>query len=175
MPTFIGDDFVRLRRAPNNKSEVFLTLAFGDAVDALETQGKFRKLRALTYFDGHAEGWARNDPPLSLRDTGVLKVSMVDVQQGDGLILESPTGKIVLIDGGDNKLFARHVAARFRHRGGTAAAPLPVDAIIITHGDADHFDGLNDLRRSETDSGLADRKRVFVHPRRVYHNGLVKF
>jgi beta-lactamase superfamily II metal-dependent hydrolase len=103
-----------------------------------------------------------------------LTLSFVDVQQGDGLILETPNGKIVFIDGGDNKLFARHAAQRYLHRGTTDAAPLEVDVIVITHGDADHFDGLNDLKRSETLPAAKARKRLFIHPKRVYHNGLVK-
>jgi hypothetical protein len=44
--------------------------------------------------------------------------------------------------------------------------------MLITHGDADHFDGLSELRKSETDSRAF--KRIFVAPKRVYHNGLVK-
>jgi beta-lactamase superfamily II metal-dependent hydrolase len=174
MNKFIGNDFVRLRRQPNSRSKVFLTLAFGDEVEVLEEQGGFIRLRAVTYFDGTASGWTKNSSKLKLRDKGVLKFSMVDVQQGDGLIMESPSGKIVLFDGGDNKLFARHLAARFRHRSTSAQNPLSIDAIVVTHGDADHFDGLNDIRRSEDESGLAARKRIFIHPKRIYHNGLVK-
>jgi hypothetical protein len=49
-----------------------------------------------------------------------------------------------------------------------------VDLILITHGDADHFEGLIDIKRSETERGISDRKRLFIHPQRVYHNGLVK-
>lgn len=171
---FIGDDFVRLRRKPKSGSEVFLTLAFGDAVEELEEKSGFLKLRSLDRADGTWEGWADNTPALKLRDTGLLKFSMVDVQQGDGMILETPSGKIVLIDGGDNKLFARHIALRFRHRASTPQNPLEVEAIIITHGDADHFSGLIEIKRSETARGLAARKRVFLHPKRIYHNGLVK-
>ncbi len=174
MPHFIKDDFVRLRRQPTSNSDVFLTLAFGDEVERLEQQGDFVKLRALTHFDGTATGWADNKPELALSETGMFKFSMVDVQQGDGMVIESPSGTIVLVDGGDNKLFARHVAARFLHRGISAATPLQVEAIIITHGDADHFDGLNEFVRSETETGIAERKRLFIHPKRIYHNGLVK-
>ncbi len=174
MSKFIYDDFVRLRREPDSRSKVILTLAYGDEVDVIEQQGRYIKLRAKTHYDGTAEGWAKNDPDLSLGDKGIFKFSMVDVQQGDGLIMESPNGKIVLIDGGDNKLFARHVAARFRHKQTSAENPLDVAAIIISHGDADHFDGLNDLVRSEHQPGLAARKRIFIHPKRIYHNGLVK-
>lgn len=174
MKAFISDDFVRLRRAPEADADVFLTLAFGDEVEILERRGDFIKLRALTHFDGTASGWADNKPELALSDKGIFKFSMVDVQQGDGIVIESPGGRIVLIDGGDNKLFARHVAARFRHRESSAAEPLDVEAIIVTHGDADHFDGLNDIVRSETEAGIEDRKRLFIRPKRIYHNGLVK-
>ncbi len=174
MSKFIGDDFVRLREQPDSDADIRLTLAFGDEVDVIEEQGRFIKLRALTYFEGRDVGWAKNDPPLDLRDEGMLKFSMVDVQQGDGLVLETPSGKIVIIDGGDNKLMARHLAARFRHRGATRDHPLQVEAIILTHGDADHFDGLNDIRRSEEEPARNARKRLFLHPKRVYHNGLVK-
>ncbi|MPZ76565.1 MAG: MBL fold metallo-hydrolase [Deltaproteobacteria bacterium] len=100
----------------------------------------------------------------------VLKVNFVDVQQGDGSVIESPDGKIILVDGGDNQLFARYLAARFR--GTTAERPKHIDCILVTHGDADHFSGLVEIHKSETHKDK--RKRLFIHPERVYHNGLVK-
>lgn len=172
MPVFVDEDFVVVRSAPSTGARAKATLAFGDAVEVLGEDGGWTELRLLSLFDGRATGFVRGAP--RTRPAGVFRLSMVDVQQGDGLIFETPAGKIVFVDGGANQLFARHAAARFLHKRATAADPLEVDAIIVTHGDGDHFDGLNDLRRSETASGLADRKRLFLHPRRVYHNGLVK-
>lgn len=104
----------------------------------------------------------------------ILKIDFVDVQQGDGAVVESPTGKIVLIDGGDNQLFARYLANRFR--GTTPEHPKQIDCVLVTHGDADHFLGLIEIFKSETDEHLAHApwKRLFIHPQRVYHNGLVK-
>jgi beta-lactamase superfamily II metal-dependent hydrolase len=170
---FIDDDFVALRRNKDTGETPFLVLAFGDAIEVLDiTDPKWTQVRALTVFDGTATGFVRGRP--LLRERGVLKLSMVDVQQGDGLVLETPSGRIVFIDGGDNVLFARHVAERFRHRASAAQEPLEVEAIIITHGDADHFDGLNLLRDSEDLPEDKARKRVFIHPKRVFHNGLVK-
>ena len=173
---FVEEDFVAVRRTATSSGKPFLTLAFGDAVEVIpDTRNEhpgFTKIRALSHFDGTAEGFIVGVPPL--RDDGILKMSMVDVQQGDGLVLETPEGKVILIDGGDNKLFARHVAARFRHRQTTETAPLEVEAIIITHGDADHFDGLNDIRRSESLPASKAHKKLFIKPKRVFHNGLVK-
>ena len=100
----------------------------------------------------------------------VLKVNFVDVQQGDGSIIESPDGKTILVDGGDNQLFARYPAARFR--GTSLEKPKLIDCVLITHGDADHFSGLVEIHKSETHNNKL--KRIFIYPERVYHNGLVK-
>ena len=48
----------------------------------------------------------------------------------------------------------------------------PGGGIYGTHGDADHFQGLNRIASSETNK--EKRKRLFIHPKRIYHNGLVK-
>ena len=108
------------------------------------------------------------------KDSKVLKIDFVDVQQGDGSVIETPRGKVVLIDGGDNQLFARYLANRYR--GSSAAKPREIDCILVTHGDADHFMGLTKIHESETDPRLDKQKwkRLFIHPQRVYHNGLVK-
>jgi hypothetical protein len=76
----------------------------------------------------------------------------------------------MLIDGGENQLFARYLAGRYP--GTTKAAPKEIDCIVVTHGDADHFAGLTEIRRSERNAVPA--KRLFIHPNRVFHNGLVK-
>lgn len=170
--TFIDDDFALLRRTPETKGKRIATLAFGDEVEVLERGDGWTRVRAANLFDGTATGWIKGDPPL--RERGVLKLSMVDVQQGDGLLLETPGGQIVLIDGGDNKLFARHLAERYRHRRSSADAPLEVAALIVTHGDADHFSGLDEIVASERLTEADARKRLFLKPLRLFHNGLVK-
>lgn len=177
---YIDKDFVKFSFPRADGSMASEILVFGDKVDVLqEGSGSTpSKIRALELFEGTIEGTVKGKP-FRGRDKGVLKFSMVDVQQGDGMILETPPDagdqtRIVFIDGGDNKLFARHVAARYNHRKSSATNPFEVDLMLITHGDADHFEGLVDIQRSETEKGLAGRKRLFIHPRRVYHNGLVK-
>jgi beta-lactamase superfamily II metal-dependent hydrolase len=103
-------------------------------------------------------------------DVRVLKVDFVDVQQGDAAVVETPGGQVVLIDGGDNQLFARYLAGRYR--GTRADKPKEIEAIVVTHGDADHFAGLTEIHKAETNP--RGFKRLFIHPKRVYHNGLVK-
>ena len=67
-------------------------------------------------------------------------------------------------------MFARYLASRFR--GTTAKRPKEIDCILVSHGDADHFAGLTEIHKSETNKTAF--KQLFIHPRRVYHNGIVK-
>jgi hypothetical protein len=161
---YLDDDVVDLRRDDGTTWQYY----WGDRCEVLSEEGGKKRVQMFGLKGPVDEGFI--SPKTNLRDTGLLRLSMVDVQQGDGLILDTPAGKVVFIDGGDSKLFARHAAARYA--GTSAANPLLVDAVIVTHGDADHFDGLSDLIASEKNREM--RKRIFVAPRRVYHNGLVK-
>jgi beta-lactamase superfamily II metal-dependent hydrolase len=89
----------------------------------------------------------KNTKLLYPEEIRILKVSFVDVQQGDGTVIETPNGHLILIDGGDNTLFARYLAQRFV--GSSIKKPLEIDAIVVTHGDADHFAGLTEIYKSE--------------------------
>ncbi|WP_066799117.1 ComEC/Rec2 family competence protein [Sphingomonas soli] len=161
---YLDDDIVDLRRDDGTTRQYY----WGDEVEIVAQDAQGVRIRIIGLNGPLDEGRVRKDA--KFRDDALLRLSMVDVQQGDGMILETPGGKRIFIDGGDNKLFARHVAARFR--GTTAVKPLLVDLMLVTHGDADHFEGLNELRKSETDTRAS--KRVFVAPKRYYHNGIVK-
>ena len=77
---------------------------------------------------------------------------------------------MITIDGGESKLFARFLASRLR--GTSAQHRQEIDAMVVTHGDADHFSGLPEILESETNKD--PDKRLFAHPKRVFHNGLVK-
>jgi len=68
-----------------------------------------------------------------------LRVWMLDVGQGDSLLIEMPTGERVLIDGGRDKSVLSKI--------GTILPPWDrrIDVIIPTHPDADHITGLIEL------------------------------
>lgn len=163
------------------------TLGWGDAVEVLgETKDRvsigltdYKERRDGSVEPVSTEGYIRKKGKDGVKvsrvvvppdENRVLKVDFVDVQQGDGTVVETPDGKVVLIDGGDNQLFARYLAGRYR--GTTLANPRKIDAILVTHGDADHFAGLSEILESEGNS--EPKKRLFMQPERVFHNGLVK-
>lgn len=65
-----------------------------------------------------------------------LEVSFLDVGQGDAILIESPSGKRVLIDGGPSNQILEKLSDElpfFARR---------IDLVIVTHPDADHITGL---------------------------------
>ena len=161
---YLDDDIVDVRVDGWEKP---YQLYWGDKVELLGADARLQRIRF--HRSGiPTEGAVKVDA--IFRAEPILKFSMVDVQQGDGMVIETPAGKRVLVDGGDNVLFARHIAARFG--GSTPDKPEIFDAIVVTHGDADHFDGLNQILKSENHREKS--KRLYATTRRVLHNGLIK-
>jgi beta-lactamase superfamily II metal-dependent hydrolase len=173
--------------AERGRKRLVRTLAWGDEVSVLKQGAGFLEVETVDFVpqdDGavlpkkvtvyvepsKSSGVKIADVVRPRGASEVLKVNFVDVQQGDGAVIESPDGKVILVDGGDNQMFARYLAARFR--GTTAANPKPIECILVTHGDADHFQGLPEILASETNK--EKRKRLFIRPKRIYHNGIVK-
>lgn len=171
----------------SNRSGFIRMIGWGHPVEVLNVTDKHIEVRVWRFepqSDGSekpiptsgfivptkASGLRPADLTIPKAQSPVLKMDFVDVQQGDAAVLESPAGKVVLVDGGDNQLFARYLAGRFRRT--TDDKPFKPEAVVVTHGDADHFLGLTEIRKSETSS--TTWKRLFMAPKRVFHNGLVK-
>ncbi|MGF7046062.1 competence protein ComEC [Paenibacillus sp. DS2015] len=90
--------------------------------------------------------------PDSLRGAGV--VQFLDVGQGDSILITTPEGKNILVDGGGTVNF-RKPEENWRTRkdpfevGAKVVVPLlkkrgihHLDAVVLTHGDQDHAGGL---------------------------------
>lgn len=173
--------------AERNRKKLIRTLAWGDEVDVVKQTRDYAEVDITEFIeekDGSilpkkTTGYIQPPKNLGLKLTDViiprnqnkvLKINFVDVQQGDGSVIESPLGKVMLVDGGDNQLFARYLASRFRNT--SIDKPKEIECILVTHGDADHFVGLPKIQESEKNE--TPRKRLFIEPKRVYHNGIVK-
>jgi beta-lactamase superfamily II metal-dependent hydrolase len=178
---FIQADLARVFATNSKEQDLLVTLAWGDKVEVINTGDKFVEIRIdapREQEDGSVRmepttGFIRSSPSrviAPIEENRVLKIDFVDVQQGDGAVVETPNGKVMLIDGGDNQLFARYLAARYP--GSSAESPCQIDCILVTHGDADHFMGLTEIHESEKNANPS--KRLFIHPHRVFHNGIVK-
>lgn len=85
--------------------------------------------------------------PMARPADGRLRLAVLDVGQGDAVVLETPDGRTVVVDagpGGEHRLDAgeRVVAPYLWHRG-----VLRLSAAGATHADGDHAGGLAALHR----------------------------
>lgn len=89
------------------------------------------------------------------------KVSFIDVGQGDSILIQLPYNQgDYLIDTGGQLPFKKEEWAKKRKPftiGGSTLAPVlkskgisSLDKVIITHSDADHMEGLDDLQKNMT-------------------------
>lgn len=85
-----------------------------------------------------------------LSDQSLLEVYVIDVGQGDGILIRTPDHRHLLIDGGymrakqpTNKNAADFIDWKFNKDYGSTEIQL--EAMIASHCDADHYGGLWDL------------------------------
>lgn len=72
-----------------------------------------------------------------------LKISFLDVDQGDGILLEVPSGEVCLIDGGSSSVSSvgeRRMESALKYRRVSV-----IDYAFVSHTDMDHISGLLEL------------------------------
>jgi beta-lactamase superfamily II metal-dependent hydrolase len=173
---YLDDDIVKLYEFGKPKSAATLkaTLFWGDRVRVVGEDGGKTKVELPRREWITAERRYQTTTFLCelpkrarFREGPLLKVRFVDVGQGDGAMVETPRGETLLIDGGEGEHLRRYINVAFSHV--LRYAPLRCDAVVVTHGDADHFAGLTELL-----SWHRSRTSPLVSVERVFHNGLVK-
>ncbi len=78
--------------------------------------------------------------PPGIYNRGEMEIIFIDVGQGDAVLIKSPRGRFILVDGGGSQLFdvgAKRLLPYLHHRG-----IRKLDLVISTHPDVDHVQGL---------------------------------
>ena len=84
---------------------------------------------------------------------GRLRVSFVDVDQGDATLIETPGGRRIVVDGGQDPMYmVRFLGSRmpFQDRS--------IDMVVLTHGHSDHVTGLLEVLRRYDVETVLERK-----------------
>ena len=89
---------------------------------------------------------------LMIRPGKELKLTFLDVGQGDGIYIETAEGEKYLIDGGSSSVSSvgRYRLIPFLQFQGTRR----LDAVFVTHPDADHCNGIKEILECGPDSGI---------------------
>lgn len=143
-------------------------LLWGDRVEVHDEAGSRVMVRARgreTY--GWVERTALGGDPL-------LELYFIDVGQGDGVLVKTPNGRHLMVDGGlrrakqdTGKSAADFVDWKFFKD--YAEDRIVLDALIASHCDADHYGGLTDLLEvDEADELDCEEVRV----KAIYHAGV---
>ncbi len=95
-----------------------------------------------------------------------LTFAMLDVGQGDALFIESPTGTRILVDAGPPRKILGQMARVM------PALDRTLDAVIITHPDADHISGFADILENYKvkeifDPGIADDSALYQNIKKI--------
>lgn len=158
----------------------FTYLLWGDRVKVLEEDPQTDRVRV------HARGTTGWIDRSDLGGEPLLELYFIDVGQGDGVLVVTPEGHHLMIDGGyqrtrqqTGKSAADFVDWKF-HRdylleGEQEDAGLNqvrLDAMIASHADADHYGGLRDLVDRDTPSWDEELDTDGVTVERFHHPGL---
>jgi beta-lactamase superfamily II metal-dependent hydrolase len=152
-----------------DNNEGYRTLLWGDSVQAGKTTAGKTRIRAQG-----KDGWV---PAASLGDESLLEIYVIDVGQGDSVLMKTPDGEWHLIDGGieASKQMTRKGAANFvawKFFRDLGRSEVALRSMILTHSDYDHYGGLIDV----LSGSLPDRATPFkVSVANFYHDGIARF
>jgi beta-lactamase superfamily II metal-dependent hydrolase len=147
-------------------------LLWGDYVQVIERAATACKVRARGLTGSIASNRLTSDP--------LLEIYVIDVGQGDGVLVRTPDGRHMIIDGGlprSNQLTGKNAADfidwKFFFDYGDPT--IKVDALVASHSDFDHYGGLWDLVRQDDAAGDPELDVLAVDVGAFYHPGLSRW
>lgn len=147
-------------------------LLWGDPVSVIERGPSTCKVRA--------RGIAGTLPADRLTDQSLLELYVVDVGQGDGVLVRTPDGRHMVIDGGlprSNQLTGKNAAdfIDWKFFFDYGDWKIDIDALVASHSDYDHYGGLWDLVRQDDPAKDPELDCLAVDIETFYHPGLSRW
>jgi hypothetical protein len=145
------------------------TLLWGDPLQEIGRNGDRTKVRAR-----RRTGWV---PASAVSDAGLLEIYVIDVGQGDGVLMRTPHDDAWhMIDAGIRaaEQMTRKGAANFvrwKFIDDLQRERIALKNMIVTHPDADHYGGMIDL----LSGALPDGRTFGIDVDRFWHCGIGRF
>lgn len=116
-------------------------------------------------------------PTAALGDERLLEIYVIDVGQGDGILVRTPDDEWHMIDGGTfNEEQQLKKGApnflRWKFREDLGRDTVRLRNMVMTHSDTDHFGGLADILGGKFGREVDDTK---IEVENFFHNGLGKY
>lgn len=134
--TFILWKILKIRKRNENKKkekEFLVKRAVKTTITSLATAG-FLAIFCIAVMNSHGQD-------------GELKITMLDVGQGDGIYIRTVSGKHWFIDGGSSDLsqLGKYRIEPFLESQGVAE----LDYVFLSHGDTDHTSGITEMLQNQ--------------------------
>ena len=153
----------------NDAGKTLCTLLWGDPLHEIEREGERIKVRARRRI-----GWV---PASAVSDTGLLEIYVIDVGQGDGVLMRTPHDDAWhMIDAGIRaaEQMTRKGAANFvrwKFIDDLRSDRVTLRNMVLSHPDADPYGGLIDLLCGV----LPDGRSFGIEVQNFWHGGIGRF
>jgi beta-lactamase superfamily II metal-dependent hydrolase len=153
----------------DDAGKTLCTLLWGDPLQEIAHDGDRVKVRAR-----RRTGWL---PASAVGDTGLLEIYVIDVGQGDGVLMRTPHDDAWhMIDAGiraDRQMTRKGAAnfVRWKFIDDLQRERITLRNMILTHPDADHYGGLIDL----LSGALPDGRTFGIEVQNFWHCGIGRF
>jgi beta-lactamase superfamily II metal-dependent hydrolase len=156
----------------NDSDGTIAHLLWGDHVQVIETNTNKTRVKVRGF-----EGWVPSTAIGPEGDVGLLELYVIDVGQGDGILMRTPDDRWHIIDAGitNERQMTRKGAANFirwKFQDDLGRPGVEIENAILTHPDFDHYGGFVDLLSGH----VQQPERTFpVSVRNFYHDGLARW
>jgi beta-lactamase superfamily II metal-dependent hydrolase len=153
----------------SDEGKTLCTLLWGDPLHEIARECELVKVRA-----GRRTGWL---PASAVSDTGLLEIHVIDVGQGDGVLMRTPHDDAWhMIDAGIRaaEQMTRKGAANFvrwKFIDDLQRDRVALKNMIVSHPDAAHYGGMVDLPAG----ALPDGRKFGIEVDRFWHCGIGRF
>ena len=157
----------------NDSDKTVGHMLWGDPVETGEESNGWTVVKTGRNANPAERAWVATD---CLTQTSLLELYIIDVGQGDGVLMRTPDDKWHVVDAGvaNRKQMTKKGAANFiwwKFERDLRRSGVDLESIIISHPDSDHFGGVIDLLNGR----LYDGRTFPVSVQNFLHPGMGRF